>query len=63
MKEGIFGLILPIIPYENLESVIGKVNDGERPLGLYVYSEDLEGVNKIIDNTNSRGAAINVAAM
>ena len=46
MKEGIFGLILSIMPYENLESVIGEVNDGGRSLELYVYPEDLEEVNK-----------------
>ncbi|KAF2667150.1 aldehyde dehydrogenase [Microthyrium microscopicum] len=63
MKEEIFGPVLPIIPYSNLEDAIDEVNDGERPLGLYVYSDDLDAANKIIDNTNSGGAAINCAAM
>jgi len=30
---------------------------------LYVFSDDLEEANKIIDNTNSGGAAINCVAM
>lgn len=63
MTEEIFGPILPIIPYDNLESAIDDVNAGERPLGLYVYSENVDEANKIIDNTNSGGAAINCAAM
>jgi coniferyl-aldehyde dehydrogenase len=63
MKEEIFGPILPIVPYTNLEDAIDEINDGERPLGLYVYSDDLDAANKIIDNTNSGGAAINCAAM
>jgi coniferyl-aldehyde dehydrogenase len=63
MKEGIFGPILPIIPYDNLESAIDEVNNGKRPLRLYVYSKSLEEVNKIINDTNSGGAAIDVAAM
>jgi coniferyl-aldehyde dehydrogenase len=63
MTEEIFGPILPIIPYDNLESAIDDVNAGERPLGLYVYSDNLDDANKIIDNTNSGGAAINCAAM
>jgi coniferyl-aldehyde dehydrogenase len=63
MTEEIFGPILPIIPYDSVDSAIDDVNDGERPLGLYVYSDDPEEANKIIDNTNSGGAAINCAAM
>jgi coniferyl-aldehyde dehydrogenase len=63
MTEEIFGPILPIIPYDNVESAIDDVNAGERPLGLYVYSDDAEEANKIIDNTNSGGAAINCAAI
>jgi len=63
MKEEIFGPILPIIPYDDIESAIDEINDGERPLGLYVFSDDLEAANKIINNTNSGGAAINCAAM
>jgi hypothetical protein len=62
-EGGIFGPILPIIPYDNLESAIDEVNNGKRPLGLYVYSKSLEEVNKIINDTNSGGAAIDVAAM
>lgn len=63
MTDEIFGPILPIVPYDNIESAVDQVNDGERPLGLYVYSDDLKAANKIVDNTNSGGAAINCAAM
>lgn len=63
MQEEIFGPILPIIPYTKLEDAIDDINEGERPLGLYVYSDDLAAADKIIDNTNSGGAAINCAAM
>lgn len=63
MQEEIFGPILPIIPYTNLSDAIDEINDGERPLGLYVFSDDLAAADKIIDNTNSGGAAINCAAL
>jgi coniferyl-aldehyde dehydrogenase len=63
MQEEIFGPVLPIIPYKKLEDAIDEVNDGERPLGLYVFSDDIAAANEIIDNTNSGGAAINCAAM
>jgi coniferyl-aldehyde dehydrogenase len=61
--EEIFEQTLPIIPYGNVESAIGGVNAGGRPLGLYVYSDNLDKANRIIDNTNSGGAAINCTAM
>ena len=63
MQEEIFGPILPVIPYDDLESAIDEINEGERPLGLYVYSDNPKEADKIIDNTNSGGAAINCAAM
>jgi coniferyl-aldehyde dehydrogenase len=63
MQEEIFGPILPIIPYSNLDDAIDEINEGERPLGLYVFSEDIAAADKIIDNTNSGGAAINCAAV
>lgn len=63
MQEEIFGPILPIIPYDDLSSAIDEINLGERPLGLYVFADDVGEANKIIDNTNSGGAAINCAAM
>lgn len=63
MQEEIFGPVLPIIPYKKLDDAIDEINDGERPLGLYVFSEDIVAADKIIDNTNSGGAAINCAAM
>ena len=63
MTEEIFEQILPIILYGNIESVIGGVNAGGWPLGLFMYSDNLDEVNKIIDKTNSGGAATNCTAM
>ena len=42
---------------------IATINDGERPLGLYVFGDDIDAANAIINQTNSGGAAINVGAM
>ena len=63
MTDEIFGPVLPIVPYDDLESAIDEINAGERPLGLYVFGDDLDAANKIINNTNSGGAAINCAAL
>ena len=63
MQDEIFGPILPILPYDDLESAVDEINAGERPLALYVFGEDIDAANKIINNTNSGGAAINCAAV
>jgi coniferyl-aldehyde dehydrogenase len=63
MQEEIFGPVLLILPYDNLEDAIDEVNAGERPLGLYVFSHDLDAANKVVNNTNSGGAGINNIAM
>jgi coniferyl-aldehyde dehydrogenase len=63
MQDEIFGPVLPIIPYDDLDTAIDEINAGERPLGLYVFGDDLDAANKIINNTNSGGAAINCAAL
>ncbi len=45
MQEEIFGPILPIVPYDDLDAAVKQINHAERPLGLYVYSDNLEDAN------------------
>lgn len=40
MEDEIFGPILPLIPVEDLDDAIRCVNEREKPLALYVFSED-----------------------
>ncbi len=63
MKDEIFGPVLPVIPYDSLDDVIARVNQGDRPLGLYAFGSDDEVVRKVIENTISGGAAINSCAI
>jgi coniferyl-aldehyde dehydrogenase len=62
MKEEIFGPILPIVPYDSLSSALAAINRGERPLGLYLYTEDAALVDKVQRETFSGGYAVNVCA-
>jgi aldehyde dehydrogenase (NAD+) len=59
MEEEIFGPILPIIPYNNLEEAIGLINRKNKPLALYIFSEDQSHIRQILRNTSSGGACIN----
>ncbi len=63
MQEEVFGPILPVIPYDDLQEALAGINAGERPLGLYVYSKDTETAEGVLRQTTSGGACINVCAL
>jgi aldehyde dehydrogenase (NAD+) len=61
MKNEIFGPLLPIIEFENLDSVIKEINNREKPLALYIYTKNKNIAKKIIESTSSGGVGINVS--
>ncbi|MCU1545666.1 MAG: aldehyde dehydrogenase [Homoserinimonas sp.] len=61
MKEEIFGPILPVIAYDDLDEVIASLNAGERPLGLYVYSHDEAIISHVLESTTSGGVCVNLS--
>jgi len=63
MKEEIFGPILPIVCVENAQGAIDFINEREKPLSLYVYSEDKTTQEKFIDETSSGSVGVNDCLM
>jgi coniferyl-aldehyde dehydrogenase len=63
MQEEIFGPILPVKAYDELDEAIGHVNAGERPLALYVFSKDEKVADDVLRRTTSGGACVNSAAV
>jgi aldehyde dehydrogenase (NAD+) len=59
MTEEIFGPVLPVHGYTNLDEVIGEINSREKPLALYIYSKNKKNTSKIINNTRAGGTCIN----
>jgi aldehyde dehydrogenase (NAD+) len=59
MQEEVFGPILPVLEIDSIEAVIEWVNSRPRPLGLYVFAEDLDVAERILEATESGDAAIN----
>ncbi|XP_062295085.1 aldehyde dehydrogenase family 3 member B1 [Scomber scombrus] len=59
MKEEIFGPILPIIAVESVEQSIEFMNRQEKPLALYVFSNESSVVKKVLENTSSGGFCSN----
>ncbi len=63
MNEEIFGPILPIIEYEKLDDAIAFVNSRNKPLALYIYSDDKMYQDRILNETSSGNASINECLM
>jgi aldehyde dehydrogenase (NAD+) len=59
MQNEIFGPVLPIISYKNLDEAIAKINEGEKPLALYIYSKSEKNIELIMNNTRAGNSCIN----
>ena len=59
MNEEIFGPVLPVLEYENLNDALSTINSKDRPLGLYYFGSDTKEENTIMSNTSSGGVTIN----
>ena len=63
MQEEIFGPILPVIEYENLEQAIASVNERPKPLALYFFSKNPAKIQQVLHSTSSGGVCINDVVM
>ena len=59
MEEEIFGPLLPVIPFSDLDSVVANINAAPKPLALYIYSGDDEHIQRVLQQTASGGACVN----
>lgn len=59
MKEEIFGPILPILTYENAIDLKNTISKYEKPLALYVFTENKTFAEKIIQEFSFGGGCVN----
>lgn len=59
MQEEIFGPLLPLIEYDDIDEAIAFVNRQPQPLALYCFSESREIQDKVLRKTSSGGGCIN----
>lgn len=59
MQEEIFGPLLPLLPYGDIEGAIAFINRRPRPLGLYYFGHDAGEERRLLDGTVSGGVTIN----
>lgn len=59
MKEEIFGPILPILSYTNNEDLRRIISKSEKPLSLYIFTEDKVFAERVIQQYSFGGGCIN----
>ena len=59
MGEEIFGPILPIIPYDDLDQAIDFVRDREKPLALYLFTKSKRVKEKVFNTCSFGGGCVN----
>lgn len=59
MGEEIFGPILPIMTYSNLDNVIRDINKQPKPLALYLFTNNKAVEQKVINETSAGGVSLN----
>ncbi len=63
MKDEIFGPLLPVKTYNNVDEAVDYVNGHARPLGLYYFGNDGAEQEKVLTRTTSGGVSVNDVIM
>jgi len=59
MREEIFGPLLPIVPYNDLEEACRYLNTRPKPLAFYLFSYDRETVDYALERVVAGGVTVN----
>ena len=59
MREEIFGPVLPIVSYRDVDDAIRIVNEREKPLVLYLFSRKRRVIDRILRRTRAGGTVVN----
>ncbi len=59
LQEEIFGPVLPVMTYDDLDEAIEYIERRDKPLALYVYSPDQDNIDRVLKRTSSGGVTVN----
>jgi coniferyl-aldehyde dehydrogenase len=62
-REEIFGPLLPVIPYDDLDEAVAGIDADDRPLAVYVFGEDTAECERVLRAVRSGGACVNACAL
>jgi aldehyde dehydrogenase (NAD+) len=63
MEEEIFGPILPVLTYENMDSAIAFIKSKPKPLSFYLFTESPSLRKKLLNEISFGGGAVNDVLM
>lgn len=63
MKEEIFGPIMPIITYHNIEEILEKISNMDKPLAFYLFTKNKKKAKQIMNKMSYGGGCINDVVM
>ncbi len=63
MQQEIFGPIMPVMDFENIDEVISYVNSKPKPLAFYYFGESKKKQNYVLTRTSSGGGCVNDTLM
>jgi len=58
-SEEIFGPLLPILTYTDLDAAIAHINAQPKPLSLYIWSRNEANIQRVLKRTSAGGTCIN----
>ena len=59
MQEEIFGPLMPILTYDRLEDVFTLLKDRQKPLALYMFSENRANIRAVTERLSFGGGCVN----
>lgn len=59
MQEEIFGPVMPILTYNNIDEVKRAILSGQKPLALYIFSQDRAVIKKLTSEVAYGGGCVN----
>lgn len=58
-QEEIFAPIVPVMTYDDIDEAIAYVAGRDKPLALYIYSNNQDTIDRILSGTSSGGVTVN----
>jgi coniferyl-aldehyde dehydrogenase len=63
MQDEIFGPVMPVKSYDQVDATIDYINENPRPLGLYYFGADSGEEERVLTHTTSGGVTVNDVVM
>ena len=59
MGEEIFGPILPVLTFDDFDTVVNDLKTGDKPLALYLFTSDKKHIRRVTTELSYGGGCIN----